>query len=103
LTLYRFDSTFRASAFPVFSAGGSQIRGDGPFPDKSLLPHPRLLSLERLCLDEKQGEVCCRKASLTAFSLSIVEDELRPFPAKGSAEMIRIWLVLSPFLSFRSS
>jgi hypothetical protein len=30
-----------------------------------------------------------RKASLTDYPLSIVEDELRPIPSKGWAEMIR--------------
>ncbi len=46
-----------------------------------------LLSLERLSLDERSGQV---KASLVPVSLGMVEKELRPLPSKGWAEMIHM-------------
>jgi hypothetical protein len=118
-------------------------------PPDVLLPHPRLLSLllslERLSLDEKQGQVCYRygkeaeevermdylefiarvtshipdkgqvtvryyglyanahrgkvkKTSLGPFPLRIVEEELRPIPSKGWAEMIRKVYEVDPLL-----
>jgi hypothetical protein len=39
-----------------------------------------------------------KKASLAAFPLLIVEDELRPFPSKGWAEMIRKVYEVDPML-----
>jgi hypothetical protein len=62
-----------------------------------------LLSLERLSLDVREGQVTVRyyglyanahrgkvkKANLAAFPLRMVEEELRRIPAKGWAEMIR--------------
>jgi len=56
-----------------------------------------LLHLHQLLGENKLTRVF-KKASLAAFPLSIVEDELRPFPSKGWAEMIRKLYEVDPML-----
>jgi len=71
-----------------------------------------ILSLERLSLDDKQGQVMVRyhglyanahrgkvrKVNLAVFPLRVVEAELRPVPSKGWAAMIRKVYEVDPLL-----